>query len=659
MRATAIALLQLGRPRDAAQLFREVLVASDPLPLEGTDRASALFDLAVAHEVDGKVGLARQAYEEALTCDPTHFPAGLNLCALLLGRLKFEDAVRASGALVQRHPAQPDAWNNHAQALLANAQYAAAEVAVDRALELQPKHLGGRCAKALVLAMAGQIDEALARLNSIRADPATAELLPLHPQAEKTLQFDREALEHAHRVALFERYRRGDWTCFELYRRGLASLADAIRAGSRSSVTPMEAFQAMVMGLAREDYLTLVGRAAELFAESVTPLPRPVLPLDRKRARRIRIAYISPAFRAHPCGYLFRRLFAAHDRSAFEVFGYALGGDDGSAVRSEIVAGFDSFVDLGHFSDEEAAQRIRADGIDILVELEGFLDDTRPRVMAMRPAAVQVSYAGMMGTLEAPFIDYRFSDRMTEGAAPARGYSREQPVFLPGSFLPYGCPLAPWSAEVSRRAADLPEHVFVFCSFNAGFKFDPVTLASWMKILALAPGAVLWLLVPSDEQWGAITRLAEGSGIGRERLIRAGRLPNDDYLSRLRLADLFLDSYFCNAHTTALDALWMELPILTRSGDTPAARYCGSLLHELGLADLVASDEDCYVRTAVELAHNPAVLAGVRERLASSRQSAVTFDPGKKASQLEAAYRQMWMRYVAGHPPEAFDVAAV
>jgi protein O-GlcNAc transferase len=656
LRAAAITCLQIGRPTDGAAYFRQALAVLESQAALPHERASARFDLAVACEAGADVGAAQALYESALACHPGHFPARLNLCALLLERHAFAAAERASRELTELHREQAEAWHNRAQALLALARHDDAAAAVDRTLKLAPQHLGARCAQALLLAMQGRIEEAADRLDAIRAEPDTAASLPGHPQAAQTLGFDREALEHAHRVALFERFRQGDWACFEQHRAASASLAAALRAGTRRRATAMEAFQAMALGLAHEDYLTLVEHASAMIAEGVTTLPRTAPATSVPPGRRLRIAYLSPAFRVHATAYLFRQLFAAHDRRRFEVSAYSLSPGDGSALRAEIAAGCDRFTDLASLSDEEAARRIRADGIDILVDLEGLLEGTRPRILACRPAPLQVSWAGLLGILEASFVDYRMTDRSTNGESPAGSYRFEQPVFLPGSFFPYGCPEAPWNAEVSRRDAGLPEDRFVFCSFNNDYKIDPETLGAWMHILGAAPDAVLWLLASSDRQWESIRAFAKAHGVDPQRLFRARRLPNDDYLARLRLADLFLDSFQYNAHTTALDAIWMELPIVTRQGRTPAGRYCGSLLREVGLPDLVVSDADDYVRRAVRLATTPADLAEVRARLAAGRRNAATFSPRRKAAQIETAYGLMWSRHLSGLPPAPLEV---
>lgn len=646
LRAAAACYLQLGRPQQALDIFRRV--AADH-PADG----GASFDLGVALEACGDAAGARGAYEAALALSPQHFGARLNLCALLLALKDFTAAEIEGRRLVELHPNQPDAWCNLAQVLFANTCHAKADEALQRALAISPGHAQSLFARVAARAMLGDIDGALTLQMSLRQRGFTANELTAIPGAAEVWRLDRADLEDIHLTALFERFRQGDWTCHAPLRDGLAGLAVQVRAGPRAQVQPLQVFHAMALGLDHADYLTLVAQVSASVAAQTSPLPRPA----KTEHKRLRIGYLSPAFRDHPGAYLFRSVLAAHNRDAVEVFGYTLCADDGSAVRRDIVAGCDHFIDLCSLDDVQAAARIRADGIDILVELEGYLDWARPRILAARPAPLQASYAGLLGIVEAPFIDYRIADRTTDGDFSNASFEHEKPVYLPGCFLPYGCPQAPWKLPARRAEHGLPDDAFVFCAFHNDYKLGPESFVVWMKILAAVPDAVLWLIANPDRHFDALVLHAEVAGIAAHRLVRAARVPNDQHLARLRLADLFLDTFACNAHTTALDALWMELPVLTRTGSTPAARLCSSALAELGLRDMAVPDTGRYIARAVELARSPEALDGVRQRLRAARAHAVLFDPARKAAQLETAYRQMWTCHLAGRPPAVLDIA--
>lgn len=646
LRAAAACCMQLGRTREALDIFHRI--ATDH-PAD----AGAHFDMAVALEGDRDGAGARRSYENALVLDQQHFGARLNLCALLLA-LKEHDAAETQGRrLVELHPGQPDAWCNFAQILFAIACHAEADEALQQALALFPGHAQSLFARVAARAMLGDIDGALALQGALRQRGFSPAELAAIPGAQEVWRYERTDLEDIHLTALFERFRQGDWSCHAPLRAGLAALAAQVRAGTRTRVQTPQVFHAMATGLDHTDYLTLVARVSADFAMQVSTIS--VAP--EAGHRRLRIGYLSPAFCDHPGGYLFRGVPAAHDRAAVEVFGYALCPDDGSTVRRDIAAGCDHFIDLGTLDDTQAAARIRADGIDILIELEGYLDGTRPRILAARPATLQASFAGLLGMVEAPYIDYRLADRTTDGAYALAGFKHEQPAYLPGCFLPYGCPQTPWQLAPRRAGQGLPEDAFVFCAFHNDYKLGPESFAAWMKILAAVPDAVLWLLANSDRHFAALLGHAEAAGIAPHRLVRAPRLPNDEHLARLRLADLFLDAFACNAHTTALDALWMELPVLTRTGCNPASRVCSSALAELGLHDMVMPDSASYIACAVELARSPEMPEEVRRRLHTARADAVLFNPARKAAQLEAAYRQMWARHLDGLPPALLDIA--
>jgi len=645
LRATAACYLQLGRSQPALDIFRGI-AADHPAD------AGAHFDLAVALEACGAAAAARSAYEAALALDPQHFGARLNLCALLLA-LKDIAAAEAEGRrLAELHPDQPDAWCNLAQVLFAIASHAEADEALQRALAIFPGHAQALFARVVARSMLGDVEGALVLQGALRQRGFTSTELSAIPGAAEVWRYDRSDLEDICLTALFERFRQGDWACHASLCDGLTALAARVRAGTRTRMQPPQAFHAMAVGLDHTDYLTLVGQVSAFVATQTSSMPA----APRTERKRLRIGYLSPAFRHHPGAYLFRSVLAAHDRAAVEVFGYALNPDDGSAVRRDIVTGCDHFIDLCPLDDAQAAARICADGIDILVELEGYFDGARLHILAARPAALQVSYTGLLGIVEAPFIDYRFADRITDGGFASVVHAREQPAYLPGCFLPYGCPQTPWQIPSRRAEHGLPEGVFVFCALHNDYKLGPESFAAWMNILAAVPDSVLWLVANSERHFAALLRHAGAAGIAPHRLVRAPRAPNDEYLARLRLADLFLDTFAYNAHTTALDALWMELPVLTRTGRNPAARLCTSALAELGLHDMAVPDTASYIARAVELARSPDMLDGVRRRLHAARSDAVLFDPARKAAQLEAAYRQMWARHLDGLPSAMLDI---
>lgn len=369
----------------------------------------------------------------------------------------------------------------------------------------------------------------------------------------------------------------------------------------------------------------------------------------REPRKRLHIGYLSPDFNDGILAQLLPEMFERHDRLEFTISAYSTGPDDNSAIRGRIVQGVDRFVDLTGLPNAAAADRIHADGVDILLDLSGYLLKMRPEILALRPAPIQVNYLGYPGTLGASYMDYIIVDRFIVPSEHAIHFS-ERLAYLPDCYLPND-PLRPIASQAPTRAAcGLPKEGFVFCAFNQSLKITPRLFAVWMRLLAATPGSVLWL--PETNAWATanLREAAEQAGIDPRRLVFAPRLPLPEHFARHRLADLFLDTLPFNGHTTANDALWAGLPVLTCSGESFAARVAGSLLHAVGLPELVTASLPEYEALALALAHDPAQLAALRERLAVNRDTAPLFDCARYTRNLEALYRRMWEEY--RHAPE-------
>jgi protein O-GlcNAc transferase len=371
---------------------------------------------------------------------------------------------------------------------------------------------------------------------------------------------------------------------------------------------------------------------------------------------RIRVAYVSGDFGGHATSYLIAELFELHDRSAFEVYGVSFGPDDGSALRRRVLGAFDGCLEsAGGSSDAEIAAWLREREIDIAVDLKGYTAYCRPGIFACRPAPVQVSYLGYPGTMAAPFIDYLIADSQVISAAEHDFYT-EKVVYLPDSYQVNDRRRRVIEQTPTRAEAGLPEEGFVFCCFNNNWKITAPVFDVWMRVLASVPGSVLWLL--EDNPWAAqnLRRAAADRHIQPERLVFAPRTASELHLPRHRLADLLLDTLPYNAHTTASDALWTGLPVITCTGRTFAARVAASLLNAAGLSQLVTGSLAEYEALAIELARSPERLAAIRATLASNREALPLFDTVRFCRHLEAAYRRMWLIRQQGKAPEAFAV---
>ena len=357
----------------------------------------------------------------------------------------------------------------------------------------------------------------------------------------------------------------------------------------------------------------------------------PALPPARRE--RLRIGYLSSDLCQHAVSMLMVELLERHDRERVDMIAFSWSRDDGSAIRERVRRAVSHYVPIGALTDEQAVDLIRAHDIDVLIDLQGLTSGARPGILACRPAPLQLTWLGFPGTTGMPFIDYVIADRfvLPEALTP---FFIEKPLYLPHCFQPSDSTRVVGPAP-DREACGLPPEGFVYCSFNNNYKFDPKVFGAWMTILAAVPGSVLWLL--ADNRWAEsnLRREAERLGIDPTRLVFAPRVDPDQYLARYRAADLFLDTRPFNAGTTASDALWAGLALLTCPGRTFASRMAGSLLNALGLPELIAEDLDDYVRRAIALGNDPQGYATLRERLVRARTSSPVFDIAGLARALE------------------------
>ena len=355
--------------------------------------------------------------------------------------------------------------------------------------------------------------------------------------------------------------------------------------------------------------------------------------------KKIRIGYLSSDFCLHPIAMLSAELFELHDRKRFEVYGFCWTKEDGSALRQRVIQGMDHFERIDGLTDEEAAQLIRKHEIDILVDLHGQTLGARPQILAARPAPVQVTYLGLVATTGFPFIDYVVADQFVIPKKSAKYYT-ETPLYMPDVYQVSDRKRVIADAP-SRKDCGLPEDGIVFCSFNNNFKYTPEVFDVWMRILDRVPGSVLWLL--SDNSWAEanLRKEAEKRGIDPMRLVFAPRVTPEHYLARYLVADLFLDTFPFNAGTTANDALFAGLPLLTCSGQSFASRMAGALLTAAGKKELITHDWQDYEEKAVELAQSPKELRRLRAELVETRDSGALFDTPKFVRNLEKQFKQV------------------
>ncbi len=570
---------------------------------------------------------------------------------------RMDEAEAICRKLIAANAADADAQALLAPILLSRRQYQQAADAAERALALQPGHANA----------AFNLGNALMALNRAadaeRAYRMAAVALPNEATVHASLA---EALEA--RMRLAEAIEAGgravalapgdpylcaaqtsrmqmacDWPGLELLLPALdRDERDALARGAAPAEPPFSHIS-RCEDVARNAALA---RAAAAQFRRLAPLP----PVAAAPKAKLRIGYLSGDFQDHATAHLITGLFRQHDRAAVEVHCFSHGRDNGGGFRDAIRAASDTFTDLMGVDDAQAARRIRAAGIDILIDLKGHTHGNRLEICAMRPAPVQAAYLGYPGTSGTPFLDYAIVDSTVLSPEEAALWT-EQPVYMPHCYQVNDNTQKVARTGLTRARAGLPESGFVFASFNSPMKIGPATFRAWMAILNAVPGSVLWLLAHNPAATANLRRAAEAAAVPSQRLVFSHPLPKPEHLERLALADLALDTFIYNGHTTTSDCLWAGVPVATVLGGHFASRVCASLLGAIGMSELVAHNTEDYERLAIALAGNPQRLASLRARLATNRPASPLFDTQRFARDLERGYRRMWERAAAGQAP--------
>jgi len=611
----ALAQLALGAP-DAALASCESALRIQP------DNAAVLARYAQTYLELNRLDDALSICKKSLALQPTLAEAYLILACILRKHSLFRDALTNLDKALELDPDNAIAWNAHGTLLADMKRPNEALLSYSRAIEL--KH---------------DYSEALTNHGCLQwtewrnYEGATTDL-------ERAVQL---GFDYARGELLHVKMYGADWSHFDERKR---SIDGAIRAGSLA-IRPF-AYQAISESPA--DLLA----CARLFSPLTNPARAPAV--HRARAReRIRVGYVSADFRDHATSYLTAGLYEKHDRNRFEIIAVDAGYDDNSPLRMRLESAFDKFIDIADLSDVAAAEEILTAEIDILVNLNGYFGNARPGLFSLRPAPIQVNYLGFPGTLGAHHTDYILADRVVIPES-ERCFYTEHVVYLPDTYQVNDSDRPIAEAIPTRRECNLPDDAFVFCNFNQGYKFTPRMFDSWMRILKAIPGSVLWLLqgIPTLER--NLRQHALRQGISAERLIFAPRTEPDRHLSRLRVADLFLDSLPYNAHTTASDTLWAGVPILTCRGTTFPGRVAASLLHAIQMPELIADSLEDYESRAIAIAHDAGCIRELKEKLSMNRGISPLFDTRRFCRHIESAYQTMWRKWQSGKKPESFSV---
>ncbi|HEX5282372.1 MAG TPA: tetratricopeptide repeat protein [Micropepsaceae bacterium] len=654
--------------------------------------AEPLLTSAVRAHQAGDVARAARLYGEILRLEPRQFMALQGLGILHYQSGQWEECERVMGLAIRANPSSGDCFFTRGCALQRLGRPAEALICFDQVIAFNPGHGDAHSNRGVALMTMNRLDEALESFTSaLNIDGSNAAvwnnrgcvLVNLGRHGEAIPCFDNAiarqggfaqafvnrasahaALKHyPAAIADFERtveinpdfpyvtghlahYRMQacDWRHFA---EDTARIAEGIRAGKRV-VLPF-------IHLALSDSPAGQFRCASIWTENdAPPRPNPLWRGEIYRHDRIRLAYVSADFHAHATAALMAEIFERHDRRQFETTAISFGPDDATPMRARVQRAFDRFIDVRNASDLEIATLIRRLEIDIAVDLKGLTKDNRAGIFAHRPAPVQVSYLGYPGTMAAPYIDYLLADR-TVVPEEQRAFYRERVVYLPDSYQANTA--RPISANAGTRADfGLPDQGFVFCCFNNSYKITPDVFAVWMRLLRAVRGSTLWLLEDNAGMRENLRREAETRGIASGRLVFAPRAAMDEHLARHRHADLFLDTQPYGAHTTASDALWAGVPVLTVEGATFPGRVAASLLRAARLPELITPDLAEYEAAALRLAWEPGTLGGIRTKLAATRAQMPLFDCERFTRHLESAFLSMTERSRRGETPESFSV---
>jgi protein O-GlcNAc transferase len=679
------ALLEIDRPADALVQYDKAIALDPTLADAFNNRGNALIRLK-------RFDQAVKSYDQAIALDPAHALAHYNRGNALRQLGRHSEALASYQAAIAHRSSYAEAYNNCGNSLLELKQPEAALAAYDKALAIHPFFAEAQCNRADALIDLRRYRDALAAADqAVALNPEFAKawrargdcLQNLERNGDSLAAYDRalklgpnlvdawsgrgnvlhrlkrhaEAADSfvkllklqpdyplAKGMLLHQKIMTCDWS-------GIAALIDEIGRDLDLGRLSAEPFGWQAVSSSPRSLL----RCAELFNAARFPVDVNFTPARPPEHKKIRIGYLGDVFREQAVSYLMVGALELADKSRFELYGFDNGWNDKSETRKRVEAALTEMVDIRSRDDISAAAAIREREIDILVNLNVYFGDHRTGVLARRPAPIQANYLGFPATLGASYSDYIIADRWVIPADDRDCYA-EKVVYLPECYQANDRKKAIAPREFSRVECGLPENGFVFCCFNNNFKITPIVFDRWMRILRKTDGSVLWLVDDNASVSANLRSEAKARGIDPERLIFAKRMHLTEHLARHRLADLFLDTLPYNAHTTASDALWAGLPVLTLIGSTFPGRVAASLLNAVGLPELISATPQAYEELAVELAANPDKLATIKGKLAHNRLTMPLFDTELYARRLDAAYAAMYERCRAGLSPDHIEV---
>lgn len=637
-------LIELGR-------FEEALACYDKAASLGLQDAIIHLNRGNALKALHRRDEALACYDRGIALSPGHAEGHRMRGNLLVEMKRYDEALEAYDRAVALQPANADYHANRGVALSHLKRFAEALASFDRSIALKPGNPEAFGNRGVALSALGRDDEALVSYGHAVA------LKPDHAEAYRNrgnLLLERrrftEALENYARALELKPdadYLKGQYLHAMMHicdwhdpLHVADALVDEIRAGKKVALPfPL---------VALIDDPATQKSAAEIYVENQFGTSRPIPPIPpRPPHEKIRIGYFSSDFYNHATMHLMAEMLEQHDHTRFELVAFSFGPGIDDEWSRRAAACFDRFLDVRTQSDREIALLARELEIDIAVDLKGFTQDSRPGIFAERAAPIQASYLGYPGTMGAPFIDYLIADRTLIPEAMQSFYS-EKIVYLPDSYQANDTRRRISDMAFTRTELGLPDETFVFCCFNSSYKILPTVFDIWMRLLDKVENSVLWLLESHPQAVDNLRKEAAARGVDPSRLIFAKQMPIEDHLARTARADLFLDTFPCNAHTTASDALRTGLPLLTCAGESFASRVAASLLNAVGMPELITLSLNDYEALALDLALHPDKLTATREKLNDNLRDAPLYDMARFTNALEAAYDEIYRRYREG-----------
>ncbi len=609
----------------------------------------------------GRYDEALSAYDAAITAKADHAHAHNNRGVLLLSKQNYREAGAAFERAIRAQPGYADAYNNLGNCLRKLRRDQEALACYQEAIKYRQDYPEAHNNIGMLLSDQGKPREALLHFDrALSLNPEFSEAYynrgSLHLD-EKRLTLAISDLQratklnpnylNAYATLLHTRMHACDWEGIENDFKKLDQLIADGAPVNPFIVLPTPSSAVIQKQCSQNHVLHKLAKGSHHLA--MLPLPH--------THERIKLGYFSADFHNHATTYLIAELFEKHDKSQFELIAFSFGPQVEDEMRNRIRMAFDQFHDVRNQTDQQITELSRQLEIDIAIDLKGYTKEARPGIFANRAAPIQVNYLGYPGTMGADFIDYLIADPVLIPDADRMHYS-EKIIQMPNSYQINDRQRKVSNHPQTKADHGLPENAFVFCCFNNNFKITPDVFASWMRILREVKNSVLWLFEANLEATLNLRNHAQNSGVAAERIIFASKKSLPDHLARYRLADLVLDTFHYNAHTTTSDALWVGCPVITRLGATFAGRVAASLLTAHGLPELITTSTSGYEALAIDLARHPDRLTSIRNKTQQHRADFPLFDSGLFTKHFEHGLRWMMQRHRANLPPEHYPIPA-